>query len=204
MGMESNGLSVADAIALDGRNDGMFGSNMGSVLVLFLFFLIAMGGNGIGFGNNAIQGYATQADIQRGFDTNTIVNKLDGINQGVCGLGYENAQLTNQTQSQIANLGYQMQNCCCETNRNIDAVRAENYKNTCEITNAIHSEGEQTRAMITANVMQELRDNLQAAQLQLGNVSQTQNLINALRPFPMPAYITCSPYTSNNCSYCGC
>lgn len=59
-----------------------------------------------------------------------------------------------------------------------------------------------------ANVMQELRDQLQAAQLQLGNLSQTQNIINAVRPFPQPAYITCSPYTSANgfgCNNgCGC
>lgn len=100
------------------------------------------------------------------------------------------------------------QQCCCETNRNIDAVRAENYKNTCEITTAIHAEAEATRALMTANVMQELRDQLQAAQLQLGNLSQTQNIINAVRPFPQPAYITCSPYTSANgfgCNNgCGC
>lgn len=45
--------------------------------------------------------------------------------------------------------------------------------------------------------MQELRDQLQAAQLQLGNLSQTQNLVSQLRPVPIPAYITCSPY--GNC-----
>lgn len=52
--------------------------------------------------------------------------------------------------------------------------------------------------MITANVVQELRDQLQAAQLQLGNLSQTQTIINTVRPFPQPAYITCSPYTAMN------
>lgn len=51
--------------------------------------------------------------------------------------------------------------------------------------------------MINANVMQELRDQLQAAQLQLGNLAQTQNLVSQLRPVPIPAYITCSPY--GNC-----
>lgn len=114
----------------------------------------------------------------------------------------------NGTQAGIANLGYQMQNCCCETNRNIDAVRYENAQNTCAITNAIHAEGEQTRALINANTMQELRDQLQAANLQLGQLSQTSTLISTLRPFPQPAYITCSPYTSNgNCGCftgCGC
>lgn len=92
------------------------------------------------------------------------------------------------------------QQCCCETNRNIEAVRAENYRNTCEITTAIHAEGEATRALINANVMQELRDQLQAAQLQLGNLSRTQDLVSQPRPVPIPAYITCSPYGNCACT----
>ena len=76
----------------------------------------------------------------------------------------------------------------------------------------IRDRGEATRALITQNTMQELRDQLQAAQLQLGNVVQTNTLISTLRPFPTPAYITCSPYTAangfggyGNCgSGCGC
>lgn len=103
-----------------------------------------------------------------------------------------------------------------ETNRNIDSVRAENYKNTCEITTAIHNEAEQTRALITQNINQELRDkladrdrDLQSAQFQLSQQAQNATLIGALRPFPQPAYITCSPYQSSNgtCGSsfnCGC
>lgn len=103
---------------------------------------------------------------------------------------------------------------CCETNRNIDAVRAENYKNTCEITNAIHNEGEQTRALINANTMQDLRDKLEAkdrdlilANVQLSQQAQSANLINELRPCAKPAYLTCSPYTPATTGYgygCGC
>lgn len=99
----------------------------------------------------------------------------------------------------------QAQQCCCETNRNIDAVRYENARNTCDIVNAIKADGDATRALMTQNTIQELRDNLQAAQLQLGNISQTQTIINAVRPFPIPSYITCSPYTAaNGYGVCGC
>ena len=90
-------------------------------------------------------------------------------------------------------------------NRNIDAVRADNYKNTCEITNAVHAEGEATRALINSNTMQALRDKitekdqeLQTANFQLSQQAQNATLISALRPFPQPAYITCSPYTASN------
>ena len=50
----------------------------------------------------------------------------------------------------------------------------------------------------------QLQFNLQAAQLQLGNLSQTANIINAVRPFPTPAYQVSSPYGTGmpNCS-CG-
>lgn len=211
MGMEGSGLSVADALALQDRNNnGMFGGD-GGLWVFFLFFLLAWGdGSGFGFGGRgAAANYATQADIQRGFDTNTIVNKLDGLSNGLCdGFYAMNSGMLqgfNGIGAQISNLGYQTQQCCCETNRNIDAVRYENARNTCDIVNAIKADGDATRALMTQNTIQELRDQLQAAQLQLGNFSQTQTLVNTLRPFPTPAYITCSPYTAaNGCGSCGC
>ena len=98
-----------------------------------------------------------------------------------------------------------------ETNRNIDAVRYEAAQNTCQITNAIHQEGEATRALINANTVQELRDKLEARDrdilardFQLSQLNQNATLINAIKPCPIPAYITCSPYATNNCSPCCC
>lgn len=41
------------------------------------------------------------------------------------------------------------------------------------------------------------------AQLQIGNMSQTANIINAIRPFPNPAYVVGSPYGTNTAN-CGC
>lgn len=45
--------------------------------------------------------------------------------------------------------------------------------------------------------------NLQSAQLQIGNMSQTANIINAIRPFSNPAYVVGSPYGTNTTN-CGC
>ena len=49
--------------------------------------------------------------------------------------------------------------------------------------------------------MQELRDRLAdrdrdllTANFQLSQQAQSANIIGTLRPFPQPAYITCSPY----------
>lgn len=186
-----------------GNGDGAFGGSGGFMWVFFLFFLLAWGGNGLGGFGGGANSALTQAEMQSGFYHNQVAQKLDGLSQGLCSLGYENSQLFSQTQRAIDGLGFSMQNCCCETNRNIDSLRYENAKNTCEVVQAIHADGEATRALINANTMQELRDKLQEAQLALSNNAQTQTLINQLKPCAIPAYITCSPYTSNVAS-CGC
>lgn len=217
MGMETgSGMSVADVMALQNRDsDGMFGGAGGTwVWVFFLFFLLAWGGGGFGFGNNAAtQGALTRAELYEGLNNQGLENGIRGIQNGLCdgfyaqnttilqgmnGLQSQLCQGFNGVNSNIAESRFAAQQCCCETNRNIDAVRYENARNTCDIVNAIKADGDATRALMTQNTIQELRDNLQAAQLQLGNLSQTQTIINAVRPFPTPSYITCSPYTAAN------
>ncbi len=231
MGMDSgSGLSVADALALQDRgNDGMFGGAGGTwVWVFFLFFLLAWGGGGFGFGNNAAaQGALTRAELYDGLNYTQLENAVRGVQNGLCdgfyamntsmlqgmnGIQSQLCQGFNGVNQNINQARFDSQQCCCETNRNIDAVRYENARNTCDIVNAIKADGDATRALMTQNTIQELRDNLQAAQLQLGTLSQTQTIINAVRPFPTPSYITCSPYTAANgygtygtCgSGCGC
>ena len=199
-----SGMSAGDILALSKNADGSFLEGNG-IIILILFFLIfgfAGGGFGGGF-NRATETALTQSELQAGLynqsansDRLAIMQQNFDTSKEVLENRYQSALQSQQIQSQMAQ-------CCCDTNRNIDAVRSENYKNTCEITNAVHAEGERTRALITENVMQELRDNLQAAQLQLGNLSQTNTLISTLRPFPQPAYITCSPYQASNV-YGGC
>lgn len=192
-----NGLSIADAMALARDNDGNFSEDF--LWIFFLFFL--MSGNG--WNRNDM---VTKSDLCEGFNFNDLQRQLLGVQNGLCdGFYAVNTSLLNGfhgIDNGLAHLGYQMSNCCCETNRNIDAVRYEASQHTCEITNAIHAEGEATRALINANTMQDLRDKLQAAQFQLSQVNQNAYLVDQLRPCARPAYITCSPYqTANPC--CG-
>ena len=83
--------------------------------------------------------------------------------------------------------------------------------------NAIRCDGDQTRALINANTMQSLRDkladkdrDLQTANFQLSQQAQNNYLVNQLRPCPVPAYPSCSPYTTYTWgdvygrSGCGC
>ena len=215
--------SLSDIAAAMGNRNG-WGNND----FLYLLFLFAFGGgNGFGFGRagNAV----TQLELHNGFDNQSVLRKLDGITNGLCDGFY--ATNTNMLQGQnhlqrdlcqgfsstaaaIAENRFAAQNCCCETNRNIDAVRYESAKNTCDIVRAIEKDGDATRALISANTMQALRDKiaekdqmLQTANFQLSQQAQSANLINELRPCAKPAYITCSPYQSQNYGYnfgCGC
>ena len=106
------------------------------------------------------------------------------------------------TQNRIAQMEQQynyqqpyMQNQS-QTQRSIDSVRYENAKNTCDIVNAIKADGDATRALMTQNGIQSLRDQLQTANFQLSQQAQNATLISTLRPTPIPAYQTCSPYES--------
>lgn len=218
--MMNEGLSAGDILALTRDQDGM--GNAWNNPFIYLVWLALLGGNGGLFGNRdngALQSSLTRSDLFEGFNNQDVNSQLRGITNGVCDGFYAiNSGLKDGfygIQSALAENRFAQQNCYCETNRNIDSVRSEAYKNTCEITTAIHAEGEATRALINSNTMQELRDKLadrdrelQTANFQLSQQAQNATLIGTLRPFPQPAYITCSPYQSaNTCgsSYnCGC
>lgn len=225
----NEGLSAGDILALTRDGDDNWTNNP----FIYLVWLALLGGNGGLFGNHngeaAMQGALTRSDLFEGFNNQDVNSQLRGITNGVCdGFYAVNGSLKDgfygnqatikdgfySTQAALAENRFAQQQCCCETNRNIDSVRSEAYKNTCEITTAIHNEGEATRALITANTMQELRDKLADRDRDLlyanfQNSQQLQNayLVDTLRPVSRPAYITCSPYQSvNSCgtSSCGC
>ena len=227
MGLVENGggLSIADAMALTKGADGNAG-NFGSTWtwVFFLFFLLAWGGGGFfGGGNSSREGELTRAELYNSLGQqdsfmhqSDIMRELSAFERDATNnwgeMKYDNLIGVNNIMSQMATNAAAQAQCCCETNRNIDAVRYENAKNTCDIT---HNAQLNTRDILesqnagfqrildflTNDKIDSLRSELQSAQLQLGNMSQTTNLINYLRPYPTPAYITASPYTS---AYGGC
>ena len=195
----------------------MTGGNTAWFFVFFLFFLLAWGGNGFGgFGGGAAQGALTRAELYDGFNNQTVVRKLDGINSGLCdgfyaqnttmlqgmnNIGRDLCQGFNSVTAAVNENRFEAQNCCCTTNRNIDSLKYENAKNTCEIVRAIEKDGDATRALIVANTVQELRDKLiakdqqiQSRDFQLSQLSQTNNIVQSLKPCPQPAYVVGNPY----------
>ena len=168
----SNSPSLADIAAVTGNgrnNDGMWGGDGWWAIIIFAMIFGWGGfGNGWGgFGGNggAMQGYATQADIQRGFDNQAVISKLDGITNGLCDGFYavNNGMLTgfNGINTNILQTGFgiqqainadtvanmqntnalqtQLANCCCETREAIQGVNYNMAQNTCALQNTMNS-----------------------------------------------------------------
>ena len=244
----SDGLASGLAIG-QGNNNGWGNGAWGADLLWIIVLFALIGNNGWGFGGNNgccnpcggwggnALGYelgkvATTNDIASGFNNSAVLNSLNelklgqaGVQQTLCqgfsGINTAILQAQNASEKGFAQLGYQLADCCCQTQRAIDGVNYNMAKNACDVTNAIHTS---TRDIIDAQrdgtnailnfLTQEKISSLQAENAaltaQLSQNAQTRTLIDTLRPCPQPAYITCSPYQSiygvgynNNCG-CGC
>lgn len=246
--MFNNGVSLADIAAVTGNNrnnDGMWGDGAWWIVLFVLFFAFGgFGNNGWG-GNGAGNGY-TDAAIQRGFDNQAVVSKLDGINNGICSLGYDQLAQMNGINTNILQTGFgiqqainadtvsgmqntnalqaQLANCCCETREAIQNVNYNMATNTCALQNTLNSntrdiiDSQQagTRAILDylcqdkiATLTAENNDLRRAASQDRQNAllttamtAQTNQIINAVNPTAIPAYVVPNP---NAYAYgCGC
>lgn len=173
-----NSPSLADIAAVtdNNRNDGMMGMNGGWWVLIILLALFGGFGNG-GWGNNrnnscdnggttivtvptgGFGGYGSwgafdAASMQRGFDNSGVIQKLDGISNGLCSLGYDQLDQMNRLGNTVMqtgwNLNQQMQNlavadmqdtnalsrqigdCCCENRQGQMQIINAMDKNTCQ------------------------------------------------------------------------
>lgn len=185
-------MSLSDIAAVTRNNDNDGWGNGGALWIIILFLFVFMGGWGNGF--NRDNGALTRAEMQQGFDTQEITRKLDGINYGLCdGFYAQNTTMLNGfagITTAVRDAQFAAQQCCCETNRNIDAVRYEAAQNTCAIEKAIHAEGEATRNMIQQNEIQALRDKVSALEM--------DNRFCGVVRYPM-SY----SYSAGNSPFCG-
>ena len=186
--------SLSDIRAATGAEENGWGGGGAWWIIILFLFMFGMGGGGWGWGNRGNDAL-TRAEMQQGFDTQEITRKLDGLSYGMCdGFYAQNTTMLNGfagVTSAVRDAQFAAQQCCCETNRNIDAVRYDAQKNTCDITTAIHAEGEATRALIQKNEMQNLRDRLQQMELR-------EAMCGVVR-YPMA-----TTYTSGGNPFCGC
>ncbi len=246
--MFSNNCASVPLVAnIDGNGNNNGWGTDGSWLWFLIVVFAIFGGWGNGFGgfgggNNGGVG----SEIQRGFDNQAVVSKLDGITNGLCdgfyavqngmngintnilqtGFGIQqainadtvaNMQNTNALQAQLAN-------CCCETREAIQGVNYNMATNTCALQNTmnsntrdiIDSQNAGTRAILdylcnekisslqaeNSDLRRAASQDRQSALLTTQMAAQTQQIINAVNPSAIPAYVVPNP---NAYAYgCGC
>ena len=196
----------------------------GLIALIVLAGLFGNGGWGGGFGGGAngigaVYGAQQFSQLDNGIRSvqNGICDSTFALNNSVKDGFYS---VNSNISSALCNTTYELagkidanrfaaQQCCCETQRAIDGVNYNNAKNTCEIVNAIHNEGNLTRDLITQNKIEMLQAKLadkdrdiQTRDFQLSQLSQNAYLVKTLNPTPIPAYQVANP----NCCYkpCGC
>ena len=202
-------LSAADVAAVTRNNDnGMWGDG-GWFWIIILAFLFC--GNGWG-NNNGVQ----DAFISDEFVKRDIFNTNQNVSNTACETQRDVLENRYTTQLGLQNLQAQQSQCCCNTQKEIlqsrydAALQAQNMQAQmaqccCDIKESILSDGQATRQMLQDNAIQNLRDkladrdrDLQTAYWQISQVNQTKNIVDAVRPTPIPAYLTTSPYFSYN------
>lgn len=170
----NEGMSPADYAAINGnnnRNDGMWGDGGWFWIIILLAAFGGFGGGWGGFGggfggNRCGSPCATQADVRDAVDNQTLISKLDnqtygladstyalnntiqngfhGVDNAICNIGY-------QTQQGFNTLGYQMKDCCCETQRLIERGFCDTNRNISEQFCETRHQGERNTRDIIDN-----------------------------------------------------
>ena len=162
---------------------------MGTWLIILLLFLFLLG-NGNGFwgfwwGNNTAAWMAGMANSNNNHD-----NTVDLINNN----SFWQQQLASQ--SAMANLTSQMNMWFCNTNQNIERAILAWQQNTAQIIASSAANVQKVLDKLCEQETNNLRTALAEARVIAQNNQQTNELINALRPSSVPAWIVSSPYTS--------
>ena len=244
-----NDFATGYALGSDSGNNsgnGMWGGDGWWAIILFAM-IFGWGRGGFGFGGGAstdpgLQGIATRADVNEAIAFNGLERGISAIQQGICDSTYalNNAvtggfnstnvamlQGFNGVDKSLCQLGYNLQDCCCQTQNAIQGVRYDMATQACDTRNTIQNS---TRDIIdnqNANyrglmdfMVQSKIDSLQSENQALKLAAsqanqnsyltatldaQTNELIRRINPMPVPAYQVPAPYPFCGSGYsCGC
>ena len=191
----SNGLSAADVAAVtcgNSRNDGGWGNDWWAVIIILALFggfgnRGGLFGGGYGGSSCGCGTPATCSDLQAGFNNQAVTTKLNGLENGLCSLGYDQlAQMNNiGTQIQQGNFALQqtlnnnaiaqmqdtnavsrqLADCCCENRAAIKDVQYNAALNNNALLQAINTQTNTIVQNDNANY-RALHDELVAYQMQ--------------------------------------
>ena len=221
-----------------GGNEGGCGCQGGAGLANLInndtgreLLMQAINGNGQAINNLATNLNCSVGQIQQAI--NGVSSKVSEVG---CQVGQSSLQVINAIQSGNMNIAAQMAQCCCDIKTAIQQQGFENRIATINQTDELKSASATQFNIIGAKIdaqtqilaekfcelekremqreIQQLRDERNGYQMSALTQQQTQNLVNQLRPCPIPAFLTCNPWGCNGGFYgngnpyyggdCGC
>lgn len=190
--MES-AYSLSDLASVVRDGDG-FGAGNSSWVLVILFLLILWGGNGFNRnGQGELGQYATAASQQQilfnqQFDA--LGQKINAIGDGICSSTYA---LNNSILGEGRALQSQLASCCCENQRNTDALRYDMAQQIATVNATTNAQTQKILDAICQNKMETMQNQL--------NQLQLQNAVAGVVRYPMA-----STYTSGTNPFCysGC
>ena len=188
----TDSIGAADLAAIVGNNDGFGNNGAWWLLILLIFANNGWGNNWGGNAGTAMMGYATQQDVQSGFDQAAVIAGINGITNAVSN-GFANAEISRA--NSLANLTNQMntiamsqQNCCCENRAAVAdlkyTVATEACADRAAVTNALRDVLEANSASTQRILDQMCQDKIDQKneriaelqnQLTLANLAASQN-----------------------------
>lgn len=162
--MNGTGLTASDVMALTGGRDDMFGGASG--FILLFIFLMALSGNGFGFGNNGVANAFAYSDLQNSLYAQSQDQAIRGLAQGQCGITdtilnnkYDNAvlikDLSNQMSNSVASIGNQIANQTAVITNLFNQQTIDELRDKLSTTRDELSNSRQT-AVITENILSNL------------------------------------------------
>ena len=132
--------------AYSGNNGGLGGFGSDWIGLIVILAILGWGNGGFG-GFGGLGGNGGYLEVQRGFDQNAVINKLDGLTYGLSDSTYALTGAINtgfsgvqQTLCQGFNgISREVADCCCATQGAIKDVRYDLASQACDTRNLIQS-----------------------------------------------------------------
>jgi hypothetical protein len=127
---------------------------------------------------------------------NSIANLGATVAQGFCGVDKTIMQGDFRAQAGFNQIANQLASCCCDLGRGQENIQHTITKAMSDLAIAGERNTNEILNYLAKTETDKLRTELQSAQFQLSQLSQTRSIVEQLLPVAKPAYLTCSPYAS--------
>ena len=169
------------------HTSGGFDNGGGWMGMLLLIALLGGGRGGLfgGFGGHNGGGYETRREMEALNNT----NHQFGIQKDILENRFAGA-------NEMQKIVHAIDRCCCETNRNIDSVKFEASRNTCDIIQAGNNNTQRIVDTLTQDRFAAMSARNNELERLLSEHRLSAQIVGAIQPpRPVPAYAAANPFS---------